>query len=281
LTDIGVSSLVGQAYRFPLATRPDTRVTHSDVQIDANSGEVADVAPYDGMSITYYAVAEVRSIGGVSRSFGIIIDGNGGTAEEIYEFVQWSLRRDVDIDAGAGSVIGQTADALLQFVGDTLYTLNATNALGGGAGVFIDNFDASDTNRLVFLDNSAVERTFPFLATLRLNFGANLVADPAAKYWVYFATLPGGGNDYGEAGAQLVDDADGIDMTGNVSGNTSITHTFAYESNVQGGRTANTDADVVVVVIGQDVAQYARAEVTIERATTNSVTVASALERTY
>jgi len=252
------------------------------VQIDADSNGVADVAPYSGMSITYYAAPQARFVGGVSYNFGVIVEGNGATVEEIYEFMQWSLRQTVDIDAGAGTVIGETAAALSLFVGDVLYTTLTTNLSGGGGGVFVDNYVTADTNRIVVTDNTGAERVNPYVATLTISFGANLVADAAAKYWVYFATLPGAGNDFGEAGAQIVEDFDSNPMAGNVSGATSIVHTFDYDGNAQGGRTPGTDADVVVVAIGLTGAQYApRATVTLTRSTTNTAAAVSGLERTY
>jgi hypothetical protein len=281
LTDIGVTTMDAQAYRFPISTGTDLKITHTDVQIDADSNNVADVSPYSGMSITYYNTAQDRSIGGTNRSFGIIIDGNGGTAEQIYEFVQWSLRRTTDINAGSGTLTGKIADELLEFVGDTLKTKNATNPEGGGTGVFIDDYQTVDVNRLVFRDNSAVERTFPYVAALTINFGDNLKNDASAKYWVYFTTLPGAGNDFGEASAVIVDDNASADMSGNVSGASSVQHSFNYDGNVQGGRTAGTDADITVVGIGLATGQYVRATGTIGRSTANSISLVAALERNY
>lgn len=281
LADIGVTTMASIAYRFPIGTASDLKVTHTDTGIDANSDNTADVAPYSGMSITYYAAAQSRTIGGVARSFGIIINGNSGTAEQIYEFVQWQLRRTTDIDAGAGTLVGKIADDLLLFTGDSLKTLSATNPAGGGTGVYIDNFVVGDTNRLTFTDNSAVERTYPFVATLTITFGDNLRLDGSAKYWVYFTTLPGASNDFGESGALIVDDNNGADMAGNVSGATSIQHSFAYDSNVQGGRTAATDAGITVVGIGLATGQYVKATGTIGRSTTNSISLVAALERNY
>jgi len=281
LSDIGVTSMAFQAYRFPLATATDLKVTVADTGIDANSDNVADVAPYSGMSITYHSTPQVRSIGGTNRNFGIIINGNGGTAEQIYQFVQWSLRRTTDINAGAGSLVGKIADELLVFVGDTLKTKASTNPEGGGTGVFIDNYQTIDVNRLVFVDNTGTERTFPFVAALTINFGANLIADPDAKYWVYFTTLPGAGNDFGESGAIIVDDNSGADMAGNVSGASSVTKTFNYDGNVQGGRTAGTDAAITVIGIGLGGSQHVKATATIGRSTSNVVALVAALERNY
>jgi len=205
------------------------------------------------------------------------------TAEEIYEKVQYQLRQDTDIDSTTNSVIGKTTDELLRFVGDTLVCGSAlpTNPNGGGSGVLIEGFQSADTNRIQFTDNTGTLRTYPFVAVLTLNFGANLVADASAKYWVYFTTLPGAGNDFNESGAVLVEDNDGNPMTGDISGQNSIQLSFNYDANEQGGRTAATDADVTVVGIGLTTGQYVKATGTIARSTTNSVSLVAALERNY
>lgn len=148
------------------------------------------------MSITWYTTNQERNIGGTNYQFKVIINGNNGTAEQIYEFVQRQLRKNVDIDAGAGVKIGVTTLSLLKFVGDTLYTIYYPDDPQGG--VFIDNFQNSDINRLVFTDNTKTERTFPYTAVLRLNFGDYLKNDPNAKYWVFFA------NNYNSNDALLV-----------------------------------------------------------------------------
>jgi hypothetical protein len=281
LSDIGVTSMAAQAYRFPITTGADLKVTHADVQIDANAEGTADVAPYSGMSITYYAAAQVRSIGGTNRNFGIVINGNSGTAEQIYEFVQWSLRKSGDIDADASTLVGKTADELLRFVGDTLKTRAATNPDGGGTGVFIDNYQTVDINRLAFVDNTGTERTFPYVAALTINFGDNLRLDGSAKFWAYFTTLPGASNDFGESGALIVGDNAAADIAGNVAGATSLTFSFNYDGNAQGGRTPGTDAAITVVGIGLNTGQYVRATGIIGRSTSNSVSLVSSLERNY
>jgi hypothetical protein len=116
---------------------------------------------------------------------------------------------------------------------------------------------------------------------LTINFGTNLSSDASAKYWVYFTTLPGAGNDFGESGALIVDDNDGADMSGSISSQTSIQRTFNYDGNVQGGRTAGTDATITAIGIGLSTGQYVRAQGTIARSTANSISLVAALERNY
>ena len=190
LDDIGVTTLTYQAYRFPLSNAADLKVTNTDGVIAARSPEV---------TITYFATPQAFTgfvADGASTNspqtealFGIVIDAQGYTAEQVYEFVQYSLRQAADIDSGAGTVAGNIADALLEFVGDNLQTLSATNPLGGGTGVYITNFDSNDTNRISFADNefgTTGRRTFPFVAAGTINFNANLVADSMGTFWMFY-----------------------------------------------------------------------------------------------
>ena len=272
LADIGVTTMASQAYRFPISTAADLKISETDTNIGTN-------APYTGMSITYHPTAQSRTIGGVARNFGIIIDGNGGTAEQIYEFVQLQLRAAGDIDDDASTLVGKTADELLVFVGDTLKTLNATNPDGGGTGVYIDNFSAADTNRITFNDNTGAERTFPFVASLTINFSNTLQNDSSAIYRVFFTDA--NGNTFGDTNAILVEDNDSVAMSGNVGGVPSVSLTFDYDGNTQGGRTAGTDAAITVVGIGLDTGQYVIATGTIARSNANTVSLVAPLERNY
>lgn len=282
LADIGVAELTYQVYRFPLSDADDLKITHSDVQIDANADETADVAPYAGMSITWHASAQQRSIGGTSRDFHVIIDGNQGTLEQIYEFVQWSLRRTaaVDIDAGAGTKVGRLTNELLRFVGDTLYCrLDATG------GVYVDDILTSDSNRIVFIDDTGTERTNPYTASLTLSFGENLVNDADAVYRVFFSNDDAGANlgyDYGTANAITVKDAANADMAGSIGGLASIQRSYDYDGNVQrGAGSEGDDAPITVVAIGLATGQFVKATGTIARSTANSVSLVAALERNF
>lgn len=262
------------AYGFAVGVGSDPKITVSDNDIDT-------LAPYTGMSITSYAVAQSRTIAGVSRDFGVIINGNSGTAEQIYNWMQRQLRKATDIDADAtGTIIGQVCDPPLDFVTATLKTLQITNPQAGGSGVYIDNIQAADVNRITFTDNLGIERAENFQAALTLEFNPNLVNDPNAEYTVYFTTLPGAGDDWGESGAVIVDDAAAVDMTGLVNA-ASIQHTFAYTTNNQGGRTPDTDADVTVVAIGHATGQYVKQTGTIEKNVTNKISLTAPLERNY
>jgi hypothetical protein len=343
------------AYRFPISTGADLKVTHNDAIV----GGAND--PYQKIKIRYFASAFNREVdSGTNRNFGIVIDvgthsgvdgsapggasvlttaeggmgvndyaggtlrihegtdenvsfpivsntattitvtgtianGSGlsftaqratpvaATAEEIYELVQYKLRQNSDIDATSGSVTGKTADELLTFVGSDLKCGLAapSNPNGGGSGVIIEGFKASDTNRIAFYDNTAAARTYPYVASLTINFGDNLKNDASAKYWIYFTTLPGAGDDFGEAGALIVDDNAGADMAGDVGGVSSIEKSFNYDGNAQGGRTPGTDAAFTAIGIGLATGQYVKQTGIIGRSTSNSVSLTAPYERNY
>lgn len=53
LAAIGVSTLTYQAYRFPLTNSADLKVTHTEIQIDANSDGTPDTGVYANVNITY------------------------------------------------------------------------------------------------------------------------------------------------------------------------------------------------------------------------------------
>tara|TARA_Y100000361_G_scaffold54422_1_gene47488 strand:- start:178 stop:1491 length:1314 start_codon:yes stop_codon:yes gene_type:complete len=255
-TEIGLTDIPYNTQRFPLSEAADLKITASDNDIDT-------LAPYTGMSITYGTVT--RNIGGTNYDFDVLIDGNNGTAEQIYEFVQRELRKSTDIDDGAGTVIGELADSLLEFVGDTLKTKNA----------FIDNFQANDTNRIVFEDNTGAEVTFPFVAAGSLNFNINLQNDPEAVYRMFFSS------GFGSPSAIIVQDNSGTPISGDVNGAASVSFDFDYDGNNQGGRTPGTDAAITVVAIGEGTAQYVLAEGVITRAVGQGISLVSTLERNY
>lgn len=264
LSDIGVSgNMTYIVYRFPLSNSTDLKITENDATV----GGVG--SPWASIDIEYFGTNQTRSIGGSNYNFRYIIDGNNATAEQIYMKVQYLLRQNSDIDSGAGTVTGKTADSLLRFVGDTLVT---------SPGVYIDNFNSNDTNRIDFYDFGGTKRNFPFVAAGTLNFGVNATNDVNGKYWLFFETNPAG--DFGTANALIVQDAASSNITGNVS-SSSISFSFAYDSNAQGGRTPGTDASVRLVVTGLSTSQYASTTATITRATGQSISIAPALERNY
>lgn len=302
--DIGVAdgALLGtNAKRFPLNEGTDLTIqglvttTVGDLLDDIIT---APVTPYDQMDIEYFAAAQTRSgfnaIGGDTPSpgdaqFGVIIDADnnvGGdvpTAEQIYAFVQASLQDTADIDAGAGTRVGLLQPPLVQTVGSALETVGqpVATAPAGGSGVAIDNFSSNDTNRISFVDNDGDTRTFPFVAAGSILFNDNLQNEPVgeASYWMFFTDA--NGNQYGSASAIIVEDNSVVDIQGDVDTVSSVAFDFDYDGNIQGGRTPATDADITIVAIGTEIAQFVVATGTITRNTGQNFSLVAALERNY
>lgn len=253
LVGIGATALTYQAYRFPLTNQTDAKVTHNDVTVDAY-----------GVTMTHYASPQNRSIGGTNYQFSTIINGNSHSLEEIYQAVQSLLRKATDIDSGAGTSIGKTASLLLSFVGDTLITQT---------GVYVDNIQGADINRIEFYDNSGTRRIFPFTTSGVISFNSNLVNDGSAIYKMYYS------DHFGTSSAELVLDNNNTAIQGSITGS-SASFTYNYDNNASGGG-AGIDKNVTVVAIGLGTAQYVTAQGVITRSNQNSISLVSALERNY
>ena len=262
-TAIGASTLTYQVYRFPLSNAVD-------LKIGATDAAISSTAPYTGITVEYFGTDQMRNIDGTSAPFRIIVTDATGTAttQQIYEKLQYLLRQNSDIDSGAGTVIGSTADALGYFVGD-VYT--------GATSVAIDNLNANYYNSVEQYDKNGVKRLYPFVAAGTINFGAN-AGSGDFKYWVFFSTNPAG--NFGSSTAVVVNDKDGNPIQGTYSGSP-VNFSFAYDTNSQGGRTPATNAAVKVVGLGLSGGQYTIVDYTITRTQGQSILLAPALERNY
>ena len=141
LADTGQTATGAYTVNVLLSNEDDLKITANDASMTG--------APYSGITVTYYGTDQSKTIGGSSYPFRVVIEGNGATLEQIYTKCQYLLRQATDIDAGAGTVIGKTANELCYFVGDTLVTTQ---------GVFINNIKAADLNRIEFYDQNNVKR---------------------------------------------------------------------------------------------------------------------------
>ena len=87
-------------------------------------------------------------------------------------------------------------------------------------------------------------------------------------------------NPFESPGAVIVDNNAGSDIDGEISA-ASIGFDFDYTNNNQGGRTANTNADVILVAIAFDGAQYTVVNHTITKTTGQAVAVNAVDELNY
>jgi hypothetical protein len=262
-TAIGASTLTYITYRFPLSNATDLKIATSDA-------DISTLTPWTDITVEYFGTDQMRNIDGTSAPFRIIITDAGGSAttQQIYEKTQYLLRQNSDIDTGAGTVTGATADALTSFLGDTLV---------GATGLAIDGLNANYLNSVSLYDKNGVNRLYPFVSAGTINFGVN-AGSGDFKYWMFFDTTPTG--DYGTANAIIVQDKDGVDIAGTYAGSP-VNFTFAYDTNTQGGRTAGTTPVVKVLGIGLTGGQYVEVDASITRAAGQSILLAPAQERNY
>jgi hypothetical protein len=285
-TGIGESSLLApKLFSFALPTGSDVsgaggNISVSDTDIDSNGDGTADVAPYDGMSIEFFDTPQTRVIGGVNKQFGVIITVTGSPLiQKIYEYEKWAGRQDSDQDISSGELIGNVMPELLEFVGTTLKTKSVINYRGGGSGVYIDGFNALDTNNISFKDNTGVDVTFPFVAGVVID--NNLADDPDAVYRAFFEDGVDPEFRFGKSTAIFVNDNDGNPIIGNINGESSVVRDFDYDGNDQGNRTPGTDAKIIVIGIGLNGRQHIKAKGVITKSSVNFITLTSSTERQY
>jgi hypothetical protein len=211
----------------------------------------------------------IRSINSIEYPYHWRVFGNNAGADEIFQFIQRELRRTTDIDEGPAFSRGDITDLLMTFASPT----------GLGLDMFIDDLDPNDKNNVTFTDSSGVTRAFSFVSAGTIAFNVHLQGDANAVYAMFFDTTPQG--NYGTPQAITVQDSNSQDIAGNVGGAPSVGFDFDYDNNSQGGRTPATNADIILVAIGLDTAQFVLFEGTITRATGLTFSLVSALERNY
>lgn len=253
-TDIGYSALTYKKYNFPITHYVDANVTVDDATLDG--------AGYSGLSIQWYGAAQSFSLGANGPyNYHVVITAGGKTHNEIYSWVQRQLRKNSDIDAGAGTRTGQVTPALTLMDGSTLKTLYQS----GVGGIHITNPSATSLNNINEADDTQAYRSYPYVAAITLEFDSYLVADAGpSKFWLFDAST------YGTSGATIVNDASGTPITGNVTGS-SATFTYAYSS----------DHPVVGVAVGKSGAKIAKSSTTITQSTANKLTFVAGQERWY
>ena len=273
LADTGKTATGAYLVNFLIANEDDLKVTNTLGTTDKATGDaLMSSAPYSGITVSYYTANQTRTINGVSCNFKVIVEGNGATLEQIYAKCQYLLRQATSINTSgtAGSKIGKIQASLMSFVGDTLVTANS---------VYIDNIQATDSNRIEFYDDGGTKRTNPYVAAGTMYFNSPLVG-AGSSYRLMFAAPPGAGNDYGEAGAVTVNNAAGTPITGTISAS-SFTFDYDYDGNTQAGFTAGTDRPVVLIGIRPGFGKFAVAVGTLTRSKSISLSLVAEADRAY
>lgn len=97
---------------------------------------------------------------------------------------------------------------------------------------------------------------------------------------IMFTAPPGAGNDYGESGAITVNDASSNPITGTISSG-SISFTYDYDGNTQGGFTAGTDRPVTLIGIRPGSGKFVVATGTLTRSKSIALSLVAEQDRVY
>ena len=260
LADTGATGTGANKQNFLISNEDDLKILNLLGAVQATADTAMAGAPYSGITVAYYSANQTRTINGVSCNFKIIITGNGATLEQIYAKIQYLLRQATDINTGgtAGTKVGKIQSDLLSFVGDTLVT---------GQSVYIDNIQATDSNRIEFYDEGGTKRTNPYTAAGTLNFNGALVGAGSSYRLMYASNM------------LTVKNAAGTDITGTINA-TSISFDFDYDGSTAGGA-AGTDKAVVLIGIKPGSGKYAVATGTLTRSKGISLSLVAETDRVY
>lgn len=203
--------------------------------------------------------------------------------QQIYTKIQYQLRQTGNINglSSAGAVTGKTASILLNFVGSALKAgfYAPTNPNGGGSGVTIQGYAATDVNSFTSYDNGAATRDYPYAAAGTISFNTPLIG-AGSSYRLMFTSPPGAGNDYGESGAITVNNASGVPITGTISAGT-INFDYDYDGNVQGGFSGATDRAVTLVGVRPASGKFVVATGTLSRSKAIALSLVAEADRVY
>ncbi len=272
LADTGSTGTGPFKQNFLISNEDDLKLTTLLGTTQATADTAMSSAPYSGITVAYYTANQTRSIGGSNYNFKIIIQGNGGTLEQIYAKIQYLLRQGTDINTGgtAGSKIGKIQNELLAFVGDTLVTSQS---------VYIDGVLPADSNRVEFYDDSNTKRVNPYSSAGTLEFNSVLVG-AGSSYRLMYSTPPGAGNDYGESGAVTVNDYLGNPITGTISSGV-ISFDFDWTNNTQAGYAGETPRPVTLIGIRPGFGKFAMATGTITQSKSIKLSLVAEQDRVY
>lgn len=206
--------------------------------------------------------------GAVSRNFPFVAAGNivvnqglvddtDGEAWLFYEYTIRTTNSDIDVVTPSGDTYDLEGTLGTYAVNDYLFIAGFAQAENNGLFIVtVVNVSGSDyTVRKV--DGTDV-------GTVETNQTVSVDENP-----------------YPSPQAIIVDDNGGTDIAFNISA-LSTSFDFDYENNVQGGRPADTDANVVLVAAGLETGQVAVVKsLTITKNTGLTFSITSALERNY
>lgn len=248
LVDSGVSEMDGYSVGFALGETPHLTTLESAMPIAEvyNAAPASQVGVWLNMTLEQLDVAQTET--GFNEADGdftwVLNNPNAANLDEIVAYLDAISAVDADINAHGTNVTNGKQ------VG-TWYTYSADGKIqprvddgSSGEGLFLEGLIGVDKQRVIFTDDADGTKTYPFFVSNIVTVGANAVADTLAWFHAFFRdgadNAPGGGDDFGDAGAITVEDSGAVEVKGNVdssgfrSGN-DIVFEFDYDGDTVGG----------------------------------------------
>ena len=275
LIDSGVVEMGGYSTGFAIGE--STHLTSGAYTI----ADVYDtpIAPWSTMTLEELDVAQTES--GFNEADGdftwVLNNPANANLYQMVAYLDAIAQTDDDINAH----VSNTTNG--QRVG-TWYSYNAqgqivTQSGADANGLFLENVPTADQQLVVFTDDAAAFKTYPFNVAVSVNVGPNAVADVLSWYHAFFLDGPST-NDFNTATALTVEDNVAAAVKGNVNTDAvtnAISFTFDYDGDTIGG-TAGTDKDVVFECEGDGGVTAAKTVFTISRAATIAVQAVPGVE---
>lgn len=158
-SQFAVTASSGGVDTIPLSVSDDPALTISSVTL----------AAYTDLTVTWGAVSKDAGDGAGAKPYAIsvVTTNSARTLTEIYNWIQYKLGLNSDIDSGAGTHIGQITDPLVDFSGGKMTTR---------AGVWVEGFAASDANNIIYTENNGTTHTPPLTVPVTVNFDATVTS---------------------------------------------------------------------------------------------------------
>lgn len=275
-TDLGIAELGGYSTGF--AVNESVHLTTGAYAL-ADVYGAAKISPW-GLNATKYMTLEEKVtpvvISGFNEADGtftwVLNNPQNGNLNQMVAFLDALSQTDDDINEHATNVTRGKR------VG-TWYSYNAegkvvTRSGADVKGLYLYNVPVADQQRVVFTDDAAGLKTYPFSVSVEAEVGAIAKADVKAWYHGFFAAS------YNTSGAVTIEDSGDVEVKGMAStanGANKIIFPFDYDGDTVGGP-AGTDKNCVFLCEGDGGATQAKTLFTITKITTVAFACAPTVE---
>lgn len=270
-SEANVNELSGFLGTFALSESPNAYHTDAGNPALEDVFGAAAIGPYDTMTFETVDAAEnlpglINSATDTSQSgsfTGVVRNPSGGSLASLVALMDALAMQDSDIDGHATSE-RNGAEA------ETLYTLDAQGNVVLRPGIYLEGVPVADRSKIRYTDDNGDPLVYETVSGGTIDVGSAAAGD--ANAWYHMFIQDGDAeNDFNTLSAYTVNDSLGNPIKGLVGGLTQIPWDFAYSTNVQGGRTPNTDLVVVVEVEGNGGATFRKTIHTITSSASQTI----------